>query len=194
MDYNDYAKAAFEASVDKGWYENVTRSEPLPAATLDQLGQPAGWVSVVDGWQRNAGEQIALIHSEITEFYEALRSGSMSEKLPHRAELEEETADIAIRVFDFCGARDLDLQEGYDKSCLVPFDMSDDGMANHMHRTMSHALEALRKDRDCTEHFGLLIKVLEHISIELDFDFLGSVDDKMAFNRTRPHKHGGKKF
>ncbi len=60
-----------------------------------------------NGWwdkERNDGELIALMHSELSEALEVLRK-------PEKATepVETELADCIIRIFDYCGARNLDL-------------------------------------------------------------------------------------
>ncbi|MFA4888127.1 MAG: hypothetical protein WC628_00940 [Candidatus Omnitrophota bacterium] len=60
------------------------------------------------GWwedQRNEGELIALMHSELSEALEAMRNHGAKEHVA------EELADCCIRIFDYCGARDIDLED-----------------------------------------------------------------------------------
>jgi len=52
--------------------------------------------------ERNDGECIALMHSELSEALEALRHCNPKAFV-------EELADLCIRVFDYCGAKDIDL-------------------------------------------------------------------------------------
>ena len=95
-----------------------------------------------NGWydeERNLGEMIALLHSEASEMLEALRKPDPetgepkdSEKIPGFNELEEEAADLAIRLADFC------------------------------------------------EHTGCRLE--------------DAISAKLAYNRTRGHRHGGKSF
>lgn len=63
---------------------------------------------------RNIGEQLALMHSELSECLEADRSGTgyeYCEKVPSITNFEEEMADLCIRVFDFCFMRGIKLPD-----------------------------------------------------------------------------------
>lgn len=59
--------------------------------------------------ERNKGELIALMHSELSECLEAERKGLMDQHLPHRKGAEVELADCLIRIFDYAGAYGYDL-------------------------------------------------------------------------------------
>ena len=99
------------------------------ADEINQIANDKGWW--VD--ERNEGEIIALMHSELSEALEAIRLGNpLSDHIPDFFGVEEEYADVIIRIMDMAAAK------GY---------------------RIAEALEA-----------------------------------KVAFNRTRPHKHGGKLF
>jgi NTP pyrophosphatase (non-canonical NTP hydrolase) len=80
------------------------------------------WVIVQDkihktafdkGWwdeDRNDGEIIALIHSELSEALEALRHGNPpDDKIPEFSGLEAELADAVIRIMDYAGGKGLDV-------------------------------------------------------------------------------------
>jgi hypothetical protein len=72
----------------------------------------AGWWSDLATGQRierNDGEMIALMHSELSEGLEGVRKSKMDDHLPHRPMVEVEMADTIIRILDYCGGRGLDI-------------------------------------------------------------------------------------
>jgi len=73
---------------DAGWYRNPKTGRPV---------------------ERNFGEVVALMHTELSEALEGDRRDLMDDKLPHRPAPEVEFADCVIRIFDTCAARGYDL-------------------------------------------------------------------------------------
>lgn len=72
--------------------------------------------AAVAGWwdkPRNAGECIALMHSELSEALEGIRKSAQDEHLPDFTSEEVEFADALIRIFDYAGARQLRLGEAF---------------------------------------------------------------------------------
>lgn len=70
------------------------------------------WTDLVTGERlkdRNKGEMFALMHSELSEAFEAERKNLNDDHLPHRRGVEVELADLFIRVMDYAGEYGLDL-------------------------------------------------------------------------------------
>lgn len=63
--------------------------------------------------QHNAGERYMLMVSEISEAFEAKRKNKMDDHLPHRRGEEVEICDALIRIFDFSGEQDYDLDGAF---------------------------------------------------------------------------------
>jgi NTP pyrophosphatase (non-canonical NTP hydrolase) len=69
-------------------------------------------IAIDKGWweeERNKAEIIALMHSELSEALEYLRVPANSDHIPSYKGVEEELADVMIRIFDFAEAFDLDI-------------------------------------------------------------------------------------
>jgi NTP pyrophosphatase (non-canonical NTP hydrolase) len=79
------------------------------------------WISLEDGHtrlERNKGELLMLMVSEIAEAMEGERKNLMDDKLPHRRMAEVELADTLIRIFDYAGAFGYDLEGAYREKML----------------------------------------------------------------------------
>ena len=79
---------AHKTASDAGWYKNPKTGETV---------------------ERNFGELVALMHSELSEALEADRKDLMDDKLPHRKGVEVEFADCIIRMLDAAAAFGLDV-------------------------------------------------------------------------------------
>ncbi len=82
---------------------------------MDRCHQPAlaggWWTDLATGLpkDRNIGELLCLVHSEVSEAMEGARKNRMDDHLPHRPQLEVELADAVIRIFDIGGGKGLDI-------------------------------------------------------------------------------------
>ena len=79
---------ARDTATEAGWYNDPQTGKPI---------------------ERNFGEVVALMHSELSEALEADRKGLKDDHLPHRDGREVEFADCMIRIMDTCAALGLDL-------------------------------------------------------------------------------------
>jgi NTP pyrophosphatase (non-canonical NTP hydrolase) len=83
--------------------------------TLNKLQERAFANAKAKGFcdsERNVGEVIALMHSELSEALEAARHGyPADDKLPQHSNFVVELADCVIRILNYAGEKDLNLAE-----------------------------------------------------------------------------------
>lgn len=87
---NDFANEVHVANVK--WWQNPATGEPI---------------------ERNVGEMLMLVTSELAEALEADRKNLKDSHLPHRDGFEVEIADALIRLFDIAGGLGLDLNGAF---------------------------------------------------------------------------------
>lgn len=78
------------------------------------------WVDLNTGnpLQRNVGEMLMLVTSELAEALEGHRKNLMDDHLPHRKMIEVELADALIRILDIGVGLDLDLGGAFAEKLL----------------------------------------------------------------------------
>lgn len=143
---------------------------------------------------RNVGELLALVHSEITEAYDAVLSNSNDDKLSDLPGFDVEIADAMIRLLDASAAYEVNLGESFTSRCRATYtSMTEDLMDAHM--WLSRALEAHRKGK--LEEFRDSVmggfQTLEAILLKWgDSKPLDVINRKLEYNRSRPFMHGKK--
>jgi len=85
---NNLKSDVYADNVNAGWYSDPKTGERL---------------------ERNIGEMLMLIVSEVSEAMEGYRKNLRDDKIKHRPMIEVELADACIRIFDLAGYLDLDL-------------------------------------------------------------------------------------
>lgn len=85
---NELRDFCYQQALKAGWHTNLETGEQL---------------------DRNKGEMLMLIVTEIAEAMEGERKGVMDDHLPNRPMAEVELADALIRIMDYAGRFNYDL-------------------------------------------------------------------------------------
>ena len=102
--------------------------------TLKEMQAEVLSVNTNNGWfesDRTVGDDVALLHSEVSEMFEAFRDGGLADQTGGRFQMDEygeefettpkpegfgsEVADVLIRLLDTCERRGIDLDFEYDR-------------------------------------------------------------------------------
>jgi hypothetical protein len=107
--FNALATEAHDTAVSKGWWSNED-AELLAVISTDERMSPKNSDALIEIASKirnkNDGEMIALMHSELSEALEALRHGNPpDDKVPEFSGVEAELADVIIRIFDLASQR-----------------------------------------------------------------------------------------
>lgn len=99
--FNELAQDINRTAIEKGWWDRPKwvqeACELLPPELVDK---------VMEATDRNDGEILALIHSEVSECLEGLRhQNPPDDKLPQFNSVEVELADVIIRIMDYAKVR-----------------------------------------------------------------------------------------
>lgn len=158
------------------------------------------WWHDLDGvpLDRDVGEMLMLIVSEVAEAMEGRRKSLMDDKLPHRAMAEVELADTCIRILDTLGSKKF-ATDGFDVNAYVV--LLRDGHEHHMRNEFMEGTDGkalLMLSRlivyawDTYSHGGSLGRPLARVLYACEllakrwhYDLYGSIDEKNAYNITR---------
>lgn len=175
MDYEKLVQESHEIAKSKGWWETPPS---FAASTL-------------------------LMQSEISEALEDYRAKKALNEVWYESGnkpcgIPSELADVIIRIADFSGHWGLTLKK------VTTLNQSTDFLTSLAWASMqiSRAFDTLEsRGLKGQEQLGMLSICLslaiEHILVMCeanDIDIQKAIEEKTAFNRTRPTKHGGKKI
>ncbi len=158
-----------------------------------------------EGADRNQAEMIALMHTEVTEAFEAhigvYYQGVVPTTRTNAPMIIEELADTAIRILDYLGGfshaalQPENYCELWERDDIVLPSMLEMGetMAYklmYINMYLSHAVEDLRKDIDPTDNLVFALHMCNVVAGTECFNLLEVVNEKLAYNATRAPMHG----
>ena len=169
---------------------------------LNKLAKEINDIAKEKGWhdeERTFGEYCALFHAEISEALEEYRSGKELTKLYFSRNKPEgvpiELADVIIRILDYCGQYDIDIDERMtkiidivDQFAGIPANIGD--FLAEFHNRISKAYNDYVSLREY--HLAVVISMIYYFCELYKIDIEKAISLKITYNRTREYRHGGK--
>lgn len=157
--------------------------------TIAELQAEVAEVNRANGWhetERTFGDEAALLHSEVSEMFEAYRDHGTDDFSGLQFTSEEgygirsaEAARAIARFNDYRG--------------VLVTDSAPEAFSFTRDELMALAADGVSKPEGVgSEAADILIRLLDFVG-RYEIDLLWEVERKLAFNRTRGHRHGGKR-
>jgi NTP pyrophosphatase (non-canonical NTP hydrolase) len=194
---SDWQKEAHALAVEKGWYEGVT----------DNLSPT------------RIGSRLALIHGEISEALDCVSKGKMAlyysfadgSTIPGPNPITQtaaqlgaiakpegfpiELADVFLRLCDFAESMGIQMDEPFAEASYAFSVDNPESVAFELNE-LHNSLSACQWSGPGHQIDGYVLSgCLSHlfcVAAATGVDLLAMAELKMAYNRTRPHRHGGK--
>jgi NTP pyrophosphatase (non-canonical NTP hydrolase) len=189
MNYNKLAIQAHEDAKANGWYEKVQPINTYLALIKSELYQ------AFDAFR---GEKYIDLDAEDLDYLIAdhikIESPNAYQYkniflLNIKDTFEDEIADTAIRIFDFCGWYGIELPEPKKIQTKVKGQFPSDLIA--IDKLITGLFDVTDKEQ-LNIVMSAILGALESIAEVYQFDLEQHIALKMAYNKTRGHKHGGK--
>ena len=185
IDLNSYRDRAYQNAVNHGWHEEekseahwmcLVISELMEAVEADRVGNYAD----IEAFEKN--EMRGLDFRENFERY-------------IKDTVQDELADACIRILDLAGLRGLDLGEIRTDELE-----SAEGFFNWTFTESMYYIVSIIAEKgimDWKEFRSYLYACIGEIlvyCVQHEIDIFWFIEQKMKYNKTRPFKHGGKKY
>lgn len=170
--------------------------------TLTELQKEIFEVNKANGWHDKMPsklEQHALFHTEITEAYNEYIAGKLETWYQPDGKPEgfyTELADVVIRILDYFSLEWYNVEEFEPADTDVLENIDEYAFLLHIHSVVSSASESVRKNNTEITEMNILFDVIglidQWLIVECSNRLTDLITEKIAYNKTRGHRHGGK--
>jgi len=164
-DWQSLVRVSHGMALEKGWWDGGINARPI-------------------------GDIINNFHAEVSEAWEQYRDGRIATwysdpnavlegRLPKPEGFYVELADLLIRIADATGAHRI--------SC-DPSEIINQGRSQTESRTITFL-----HGRIVLQYFGDIVDECFTFAVDNEHDLWATIREKLAYNATRPYRHGGKR-
>ena len=165
VDFDSLTCVAHAMAVEKGWWDDGINARPIE--------------DIVNNFHAEASEAWEEYRAGRMETWYADPQAVLAGKLPKPEGFFVEIADLLIRIADAAGAHRIDVDEQCTK--FVSIEESIAFSIRRMHEWIANYDFTLAAD----ECFAL--------ADDNHHDLWATIREKLCYNATRPHRHGGKR-
>lgn len=176
-DINNWSKDAYTIAVEHGWHEREYSHHHWYAMIVSEMFE------AMEAERKGLRAEMGLFHIN-----EIIGNTELFEKRI-KDTFEDELADVCIRCFDFMGLNDIKLN---DVDSWPQFKTTD-VLTEYIYHMMDIVT---MKDNDLhpRDKCFFILAIIVNICDQKNIDINQFIKMKMAYNKNRQYKHGGKKY
>lgn len=183
VNLNKLRDEAYKCAVEHGWHDEEYKDAHWQCLIMSELMEAV-----------EADRKIKWTNREIFEYYMNQKSRSDDEfayafKYMIKDTVEDELADACIRIFDFAGLKEVDL-DGYDYENSCTWDYSEMTFTEAVYFMCESITRITSPDIDLPQALNEILAFCRCRDIDIQWH----IEQKMRYNALRPYKHGGKKY
>ena len=175
---------SFKIATEKGWHET---ERSLSAITLLMQSEVA---EIVEEYRKHKG--IGEIWYEVHHSKGGVDVTTIGGPGDKPCGIPVEIADMVIRVADYCGKKGYDLEANYVQTPEPKYTAEFEELLARINFSLSQAWANILPG---TEFWlAMAVRYAFETAKACEIDLWAVIEEKAAFNRTRPRRHGGKKI
>jgi hypothetical protein len=163
-DWQSLVRVAHGMAVEKGWWDDGIANRPLE--------------DIVNNFHAEVSEAWEEYRAKRMETWYADPQAVLAGKLPKPEGFFVEIADLLIRIADAAGAHRIECMDGI--LCSSPENSVTESIYS-IHRLIAES------------EFAFVVYECFELAEKHEHDLWATIREKLAYNATRPYRHGGKR-